>query len=137
MRSGSFPPNGCWIGNPANDSRSQIRLYEPRAAPLYNPANCVYPDIFMSVIDRHALSQQDNCTFGRSISCAVPSADNSKRGSYVNNRTAANFSHVRQRGPRELPNGTNVHIEGVVPLFFGYLLGVSNMQDPRVVQQKV
>src|SRR4029077_7686665 len=31
---------------------------------------------------------------------AVPSADNSKRGSYVDNRTAANFSHVRQRRPR-------------------------------------
>jgi hypothetical protein len=130
MRSGSFPPNCCWIGSPANDSRRQICLYEPRA-------NYVYPDIFMSVIDRHALSQQDNCTFGRCMSCAVPSADNSKRGSYVNNRTAANFSHVRQRGPRELPNGTNVHIEGVVPLFFAYLLGVSKVQDPRVVQQKV
>jgi hypothetical protein len=25
----------------------------------------------------------------------------------------------------------------VVPLFFGYLLGVSNVQDPGVVQQKV
>jgi hypothetical protein len=91
----------------------------------------------VSVIDSHALREQDNCTFGGSISCAVPSADNSKRGSYVNDRTAADFSHVRQCGPRELPNGTNVHIEGVVPLFFGYLLGVSNMQDPGVVQQKV
>jgi hypothetical protein len=35
------------------------------------------------------------------------------------------------------PNRTNIHIEGVVPLFFGYLLGVSNVQDPSVVQQKV
>jgi hypothetical protein len=123
MRSGSFPPNCSWIGSRANDSRSQISFYEPRA-------HCVYADIFMSVIVSHALRQQDNCTFVRSISCAVRSTNNSKRGSYVNNRTVANFPHMRRRSPGELPNGTNVHNEGVVPLFFGYLLGISNAEEP-------
>jgi hypothetical protein len=88
MGSRSFPPNCRWIGSLANDRRRQIGLYEPGA-------NCVHPDIFMPVIDSHALRQQDDCAFGRRIGCAVASADNPERRRHVYDRTATAFSHVR------------------------------------------
>src|ERR1700690_1216477 len=34
-------------------------------------------------------------------------------------------------------NGTNIHVEGLVPLFFCNLLGASGVQYSRVVQQKI
>jgi hypothetical protein len=48
------------------------------------------------------------------------SADNSQRGSHVNNRTRQLFSCgvTRQENAAKLHD---VHIEGVVPLFFGNL----------------
>src|ERR1700735_2458866 len=92
---------------------------------------------FMAVIDGHALRQQNNCTFGSRIGGAVASADNPERGSHVYDRTAASLPHMWQRCAREQPDRTNIHVEGVIPLFFGNLLGVSDMQDSRVVYENV
>ena len=57
---------------------------------------------------------------------------------WVSNGASNTVTKLRASdGAREQPNCTNVHLEGVVPLIFGNLLCVPNMQDPGVVEQKV
>src|SRR5580692_2307178 len=93
--------------------------------------------MFVSVVDGHALGEQNHSALRGRIRGAVASSVDSQDRSHVDDGPASSFSHRGKHGAGEQPKSANVDIEGLVPLFFRDLLGGSNVMDPRIVQQNI
>jgi hypothetical protein len=93
--------------------------------------------MFVSVINGHALGEQNHGSLRGRIRCAVAGSVDSENGGHVDNRTASRLSHSRKYGAGKQPKAADVNIEGLVPLFFRDLLGGSNVKDSSIVQQNI
>src|SRR5580692_11420021 len=93
--------------------------------------------MFVSVVDGHALGEQNHSALRGRIRGAVASSIYSQDRSHVDDGPASSFSHRGKHGAGEQPKSTNVDIEGLVPLFFRDLLGGSNVKNARVIEQNI
>src|SRR5579863_10026214 len=93
--------------------------------------------MFVSVVDGHALGEQNHSALRGRVRGAVPGSVDSENRSHVDDGPASSFSHRGKHGAGEQPKPTNIDIESLVPLFLRDLFGGSNVKDSRVVQQNI
>src|SRR5215813_2507472 len=93
MYTHAFLSNSAGIGCFADDFRGEVGLDERRT-------NRVHADLLDTMIDGHALGEQDESALGSGIRGTQSGAVDAQHRSYVHDRSATRLAHVGQDGSR-------------------------------------